>query len=1012
MKQHINRSILVIWIGMLVMYMLMDGVHAQSTANSVTTASSVSPWSIVNPVTTDVSLLLIQQVFGALPGFSGSSGETNQIIQQLLIILNIGLISFMGGFVAYSIFSGVIVGGTQGNMMGQNFSFFSILRPITGVLLVAPDNTGLCMLQKFMLWCIVQGVGVADNIWINALDFFHQNQDQVYSVPAQKQYSDLNTLVENSSGSSSENVVYKIFKSIICTRALYHDALASELEQADDDRSTRVSPNNFGYSILSDKATGIISIKFGQLSVNPGSNSNVTERQDVCGSYTVSSAGFNATQQVIDNLGPRLREYFDTVYDAHKNGNAIPNELKLYCTDSSFPASWCAPGLMMTSAASDFYSLIKAQRLKPPSTTVNTDWITSAKATGWITAGQYYWNLNTKTTSRQTLSKLADFTPTSTQPTFSIRSRDLALKSAYQDFHNTYYDQYSAKAVQIISKIEESMDATLLCSPKEGATCAQDAVLSGEPSSLDIVTARLSSMMFAPYPPPWGNPVLSYGIRTDISRVNMLTSIRMVIESLVGIKMFTSAPMNEDAYRNAIRHVNNSCKHYAEKVCWKNGQIIAGCFKLVMDNAVCNYDKDDPIGLLGSIWREQYGGVIEPLRVLASIGQSLIQAAVYYWIVNNKMLFDATLKVTIITTALMTTFYTIGETTAAAGSYIQWQWGFMVIDNLTGAFAEMVTWFKTITDFNLSLFGSFGFMVASLLFTMGILLGLVIPLTPFMMFLFGALGWLIAVFESMVAAPFVALGIAYPEGHDFLGKAQQAGILLLNVILRPIVMVMSLFFALLLSYVVFRMYNFSFIYVVAGYLGDVDEDLSLSFSMLYLIALILTYAYTCLALVGECFAVIVTLPDKIMRWIDSTTLPPDQAQEMVQEVSGAVKSAGDSIARGAGEASDKGTGVRLDKDQLTASIKEGIAEQKEVFQDAAEQKEKLKKMYDMVKDPDSEEFKKLQKTGKELGEKLLGSKADRPRGAEGVPEGSGPRGRPPPAGPPGPDGSGSNTSSV
>ena len=76
--------------------------------------------------------------------------------------------------------------------------------------------------------------------------------------------------------------------------------------------------------------------------------------------------------------------------------------------------------------------------------------------------------------------------------------------------------------------------------------------------------------------------------------------------------------------------------------------------------------------------------------------------------------------------------------------------------------------------------------------TVGATLGYYVPMYPYIMFSFGCLGWMIAILEAMVAAPLIALGLTHPEGHDFLGKAEQAIMLLLGIFLRPVLMVVGL----------------------------------------------------------------------------------------------------------------------------------------------------------------------------------------------------------------------------
>jgi defect-in-organelle-trafficking protein DotA len=71
-----------------------------------------------------------------------------------------------------------------------------------------------------------------------------------------------------------------------------------------------------------------------------------------------------------------------------------------------------------------------------------------------------------------------------------------------------------------------------------------------------------------------------------------------------------------------------------------------------------------------------------------------------------------------------------------------------------------------------------------------------VPLLPYIIFTFGSIAWLISVIEAMVAGPIVALGVTHPEGHDAFGKGEQAIMLLMNVFLRPAMMIIGYCFML------------------------------------------------------------------------------------------------------------------------------------------------------------------------------------------------------------------------
>lgn len=109
------------------------------------------------------------------------------------------------------------------------------------------------------------------------------------------------------------------------------------------------------------------------------------------------------------------------------------------------------------------------------------------------------------------------------------------------------------------------------------------------------------------------------------------------------------------------------------------------------------------------------------------------------------------------------------------------------------------------------------FAIAAGFVMVGISLGFYMPLYPYMLFTFGVIGWIIAVIEAMVAAPIIALGITHPEGHDFLGRATQGMMLLVALFLRPVLMLLGLFAAMILCHVSLSI----IVYTFSGFSADI-----------------------------------------------------------------------------------------------------------------------------------------------------------------------------------------------
>ncbi len=147
--------------------------------------------------------------------------------------------------------------------------------------------------------------------------------------------------------------------------------------------------------------------------------------------------------------------------------------------------------------------------------------------------------------------------------------------------------------------------------------------------------------------------------------------------------------------------------------------------------------------------------------------------------------------------------------------------------------------------------------------TLGAVLSYYVPLIPFFLFTFGAITWFAVVLEAILAAPLVALGITHPEGHDFLGRAEQSVMLLASVFLRPMLMVFGLIFGIILSYVALSLFNRGFA-IAVQFLNDYNGDI---FNLIYQLAMMAIYTSAVLAIMNRCFAMIYEVPNKVLRWI-------------------------------------------------------------------------------------------------------------------------------------------------
>lgn len=240
-------------------------------------------------------------------------------------------------------------------------------------------------------------------------------------------------------------------------------------------------------------------------------------------------------------------------------------------------------------------------------------------------------------------------------------------------------------------------------------------------------------------------------------------------------------------------------------------------------------------------------------------------------------------------------------------------WSFLVVTVGLGILqtnavllGNTISWGAGVASALLSYFMPVVFFFILYLISIGGLLGVYVPLLPFTLFTFGVIGWFTAVIEAMVAAPIIALGILSPGGqHEILGRAEPAVMIILNVIMRPVLMIFGMIAALLLSYVVIYLINGAFLSVVVSITGSgtAHAGMGLIESFLFIMA----YASLVVTAISKCFELIHVIPSKALRYIGGQAESYGEA-EAAEKMRGAVSQGGEVAGGAAKGVGDKGAG--------------------------------------------------------------------------------------------------------
>lgn len=190
------------------------------------------------PVPADKAMKLLAAMFGNLGVFGASSSDA---FSGVITAFNAAALTIGGLLVAYTILAGTLGTAHDGEMLGKKFSSVWVpIRTALGTALILPVLPGgYCVMQFIVGWLIVQGIGLADNVWSAYMSA--SNITKVVTVGMEKP--------------AVSNLAWNTFGSLTCLRGyekIYTDSSA---------RSGMWPPTTWG-STSSSTPGGII-IEFG-----------------------------------------------------------------------------------------------------------------------------------------------------------------------------------------------------------------------------------------------------------------------------------------------------------------------------------------------------------------------------------------------------------------------------------------------------------------------------------------------------------------------------------------------------------------------------------------------------------------------------------------------------------------------------------------------------------------------------------------------------------------------------
>ncbi len=922
-------------------------------ASSAYASSTINYENLFIAPATDISIYYLTLLFGSVSNVL--VGGSNMVVGQMFYVFNTGIITFTAMLIFYTMTLSVINTAQDGNAMGQKVSTWIVLRIVTGMALLVPTYSGYSAIQILVMWSVVQGVGFADSIWEEALNTMEAyggtvvvpvNQGLVVdtgsdgNTTTDSQWTDIQNLTSTTTY-GNRGVATRVFQSGVCAMALYNQCM----ENNNNDASA-CPRGNFGFFRTSSSGATTSIWAFGQATntgtdgysavmVEVSTGSGSTQAQ-TCGTFTSPDNSYYA--QALDNMvmaiGPMAMDYYsDAVTTCQNDSNKCDTATLVGATsnnagcayDGYNPSYVCSPSQMIISGASTYYQISMAARMGGSDLTTGNSWMGNAKDAGWAMAGSYYYNMVGGGASGQLEVSILK-TPIIGSSNVTISNTGKPYYTVYDDMIIKSYSNsppitwYANAAYSYLNEMQSSM-----VSAGSGGTTNDNPQTAAYDEFTGLMLLLLNvSNPFGSLTSTGKSAYFGYAPYGDFTKYpgyvwNMLSSN---LASLAGIKIYpdTSAGSLYPTGSEYLYHppgTNSGCD--------RSGACATapytGCFAQAVSSQCIYGPNESPStlnfsGLLGQASASAQSYLSDPLLSIANTGRFMLKNSMNYWTAVITQTFSDSVD-------LGGAYMAANSATAIGFSLVSWAVTAGTTFDFGGAFALLSGSIQAIAQFYFQLDRAvmeawlpFGTSLAMMFFGLGIMMGVYLPFIPFLLYLFGVIGWLISVIEAMVAAPLVAMGVTHPEGHDLLGKAEQSVMLLLGVFIRPAAMVIGLILAITLNYIMVGFFNFGFIVTVNPILNSLESGQS--FQLVIVAATLIVYVYILIEVINQCFSMIFQIPDKLLRWIGGPQEQSSAAQAMNQ-IKGGVSSSASQGAQGASSSAGSAANIQGQAPQMQKS---------------------------------------------------------------------------------------------
>ncbi len=794
----------------------------------------------LTPPASDASVMYLSYIFGVVNGVLSGSGT--QIIGKMFGVFNMAVLMLASLIAVYTTIMAVLNTGQDGEFLGKKWSsLFVPVRMLFGVMLISPTSTGYSWIQVAVMWIVLQGIGSANYVWQEAILYLQGGGSlfvagETTSLTNQYYTQTFQSMVPLSDSVFCLEAMDKAITSLTTNSAYYNGSPANFAPPTISPYNTVMNTLTADASMTSSTIPTTTINMPNYPTVNSSTGVSAATNPDVnwsflngvCGALkfsgglaetntdgTYTNVSALALQQALYDLDVGI--YLPT-YDICSITCQFPDSTGTLNPNCITPASGGTPSTCCQVYGSMMMSSSSTTCLAPTGYVVNTS------LTNTYNFPTYAWNMPSSSTIG-----------TGNETIANASNAYLGLVSTYvtggSGLPSTYSwlsaGDYFYQLMSYVGGVENLNGAVFAVQTSQGINSA-----TGLPGNLGTAGNAWAGIPSGgsnntiPYLTPCGTapcviyPTSGFPSTSATTSINGAAFLEGIMLPLVAVPNMATSPIYvvgnfENLQVNADGSVASPMST-ATSVLSSGSSDISGLLSIFSGYA------DDLYGDIKNLTNID-NTATNPITILMQIGNDMINMVFDTWVACVTYSYLAVLSVSWI--PCVTVSYSIGIL-------------------FVGFFSLIIT------------------LVTPLL-AAGAMLLFYFPMIPFMIYTFGVIGWVFGVIEGMVAAPIVGIGIMHPEGHDIFGKGEQALMLLLNMFLRPPLMVFGLITSIMMVYVSVWLVNSG----INNAINTVTAQTTNWSSMVAEIAIPIVYTVIIFNIVEKCFSMIHILPDKVTRWL-------------------------------------------------------------------------------------------------------------------------------------------------